>query len=161
MDRDMKTLLYNTETNTPGAIREGRYMVDGKIPELPSHIVELTIVENERPAISEDEKLSADWIIDLEKKEYRREYTVIKKTKEELTPRVITKAQGLLQLKRLGLYEQFKQGISSSTEEEQIIFESTKEWEYDNALVNKFVEAFGFSEDQKMDFFINANKIIV
>jgi len=157
----MKTLLYNIQTNQVGSIRQGEYLVDGKKPKLPSHIVELQVVEQERPSIPDTQKLSAEWVVDLENKEYRQEYTIYEKTKEEIAPHVITKAQGLLMLDQLGLYEQFITQIEGMTKREKIVFEATKEWEYDNALVNKFVEAFGFSEDQKMDFFIEASKIIV
>lgn len=156
-----QTILYNTHTSKLGQRFTPQYLVDGKPGKLPSHIIELAIVDNPRPETTETETAKSEWVVDVEQREYRREWTVRELTKKELSPKVITKAQGLLMLKQLGMYEDFKKNLASATEEEQIVFEATKEWEIDNALVSKMQINFGMTDDEKYDFFINASKIIV
>jgi hypothetical protein len=155
------TILYNTTTEKLGNRYDPQYLVDGKPGVLPDHIVELAIVDNPRPETTETQTVSQKWVIDIEQREYRQEWTVRELTKRELAPTVITKAQGLLMLKAIGLYDQFKADLASATEEEQIIFDATKEWDINNSLINKMQIAFGMSDDEKCDFFINASKIIV
>ena len=157
----MKTTLYNTTTSEAGVIRKEPYMVDGKPGILPDHLVELPAIETERPQITDTQKLKNSWVADLENMEYRQEWEVIEKTKEEMTPYVITKAQGLIQLEKMGLYDQLMTALDSMSKIDKIVFEATKEWERDNGLVDKMANLFGFDEEGKLDFFINAGKIIV
>src|SRR6056297_3561500 len=157
----MKTTIYNTTTSEAGAIRQEPYTVDGKPGILPDHLVELPVIETERPIITETQKLKNSWVADLENMEYRQEWQIIEKTKEEMTPYVITKAQGLIQLETMGLYDQLMTALDSMSKIDRIVFEATKEWERDNGLVDKMANLFGFDEDGKLDFFINAGKIIV
>ena len=155
------TILYNTTTEKLGQRFNPQYLVDGKPGILPNHIVELAIVETERPLTTETQTASQEWVIDTEQREYRQEWAVIELTKQELAPNVITKAQGLLMLKQLGMYEQFQLGMQSATEEEKIVFEATKEWNINNELITKMQSNFGMSDDEKYDFFINASKIVI
>lgn len=45
----VKTILFDTKLNKPvnGLIRDGKYMVDGTQPVLPSHIIELEVMERD------------------------------------------------------------------------------------------------------------------
>jgi hypothetical protein len=155
------TILYNTQENKLGQRFDPQYLVDGKPGKLPDHILELAIVDNPRPKITETQTASQEWVIDTEQLEYRQEWAVIELTKQELAPDVITKAQGLLMLKQLGLYEHFQLGMQSATEEEQIVFEATKEWNINNELIKKMQANFGMTDEGKYDFFINASKIVI
>ena len=157
----MRYTIYNTTTNEAGAIRQEPYTVDGKPGILPDHLVELPAIETERPQITDTQKLKNSWVADLENMEYRQGWEIIEKTKEEMTPYVITKAQGLIQLENMGLYDQLMTALDSMSKIDRIVFEATKEWERDNGLVDKMANLFGFDEDGKLDFFINAGKIIV
>jgi hypothetical protein len=47
------------------------------------------------------------------------------------------------------------------TKIERIVFDATKEWEQNNALISKMADALGLSHDQKLQFFIDAGKIVV
>ena len=129
--------------------------------QLPTNIIELAIVETEPPKKTDEQRLEQIWIVDEEQREYRQEWTVIDLTKEELTPSLITKAQGLILLHRMGMYEDVMSSLETFGVEEQIIFEATKEWELNNRLVGLMQLALGLTDDEKFDFFINASKIIV
>jgi len=155
------TILYNTTKDKLGNSYEPQYLVDGKPGKLPAEIIELAIVDNPRPQITDTQTAKSEWIIDVEQKEYRKEWTVRELTKRELAPTVITKAQGLLMLKQLGMYEQFQLGMQSATEEEKIVFEATKEWNINNELITKMQANFGMTDEEKYDFFINASKIVI
>lgn len=155
------TILYNTIEDKLGQRFNPQYLVDGKPGKLPSDIIELAIVDNPRPETTETQTVSQKWVIDIEQREYRQEWTVRELTKRELAPTVITKAQGLLMLKAIGLYDQFKADLASATEEEQIVFEATKEWNINNELIKKMQANFGMTDEEKYDFFINASKIVI
>ena len=153
----MKT-IYNKSTSKAGVFSQP-YMVDGNPGTLPSHLIELEVVEADRPEITDTQKVAVEWVADLDAKEYRQVWTVSDKTKQEMAPHMITKAQGLVQLYQMGLYEQVTDIIANQSEINKIVYESTNEWEYDNTLVGQMADALSFTEEQKMDFFINASKI--
>ena len=157
----MKTILYNTTDKKLGHRFTPQYLVDGVAGQLPNNIIELAIVETEPPTATNEQRIEETWIIDEEQREYRQEWNVIDLTKEELTPSLITKAQGLILLHRMGMYEEVMSSLSSFGVEEQIIFEATKEWELNNRLVGAMQAELGLTDDEKFDFFINASKIIV
>jgi hypothetical protein len=136
-------------------------MVDGKPGTLPAHIVELNVIETERPPVTDNEVLTADWVADLEAMEYRQVYSIREKTLEEMAPEMVTKAQGLIQLEAMGLYDTVIAMVAQMTKIEQIVFEATKEWEQDNALISKMADALGLSHEEKLQFFIDAGKIVV
>lgn len=157
----MKTILYNTTDKKLGHRFTPQYLVDGVAGQLPTNIIELAIVETEPPTATNEQRIEETWIIDEEQREYRQEWTVIDLTKEELTPSLITKAQGLILLHRMGMYEDVMSSLETFGVEEQIIFEATKEWELNNRLVGAMQAELGLTDDEKFDFFINASKIIV
>ena len=97
MDRNigiMKT-IYNTNTSKAGVFSQP-YTVDGIPGTLPSHLIELEVIEADRPEITDTQKVSVEWVADLDAKEYRQVWTVSDKTKQEMAPHMITKAQGLV-----------------------------------------------------------------
>lgn len=155
----MKTILYNTTDKKLGRRFTPQYLVDGKVGQLPNNIIELAIVEAEPPAATSEQRLEQVWIIDEEQREYRQQWAVIDLTKEELTPSLITKAQGLILLHRMGMYEEVMSSLETFGVEEQIIFEATKEWELNNRLVGVMQTALGLTDDEKFDFFVNASQI--
>ena len=157
----MKTILYNTTDKKLGHRFTPQYLVDGVAGQLPNNIIELAIVETEPPTATNEQRIEETWIIDEEQREYRQEWNVIDLTKEELTPSLITKAQGLILLHRMGMYEDVMSSLETFGVEEQIICEATKEWELNNRLVGLMQLALGLTDDEKFDFFINASQIIV
>ncbi len=80
----MKTILYNQLTNkTVGRIREGTFSgiwnsALSNVPGwLPDHIVELTVVQSEQPDYDPVvQRVSSQWIIDVEEKTYTQQWTV-------------------------------------------------------------------------------------
>jgi len=98
----MYTLLYNTATQTPGPIRNGRYLVDGKPSILPDDIVELEVEEDIIPSYNTaTQKLEcSDYFADLNDKKWKRTYTVVDKTQQELDD----EAANLLILQKEQLY---------------------------------------------------------
>ncbi|MFP4018899.1 MAG: hypothetical protein ACLFUH_06585 [Bacteroidales bacterium] len=80
----MRYVIYNTDTNEPGPFRKSPYLVDGKPGKLPSHKVELTVVEKDKPTVEDTEIAESKWVADLENKEYRKEWRVRDKTEKEL-----------------------------------------------------------------------------
>lgn len=80
----MKTVIYNTTTEEPGAIRSEPYTVDGQPGKLPDHLVELPVIYTERPSITDTQKRKSEWVVDLENMEYRQEWQVIDKTDYEI-----------------------------------------------------------------------------
>ena len=154
----MKTTIYNTTTEEAGVIRQEPYTVDGKPGILPDYLVELPVIEAEMPIITETQKLKNSWVADLENMEYRQEWEVIEKTKEEMAPYVITKAQGLIQLEKMGLYDQLMTALDSMSKIDKIVFEATKEWERDNGLVDKMANLFGFIKTGNWIFLLTQEK---
>ena len=153
----MKT-IYNKTTSKAGVFSQP-YTVDGNPGTLPSHLIELEVIETDRPMATSEQRLEQTWIVDEEQIEYRQEWQLIDLTKEELTPSLITKAQGLILLHRMGMYEDVMSSLSSFGVEEQIVFEATKEWELNNRLVGVMQMALGLTDDEKLDFFVNASQI--
>ena len=80
----MKTTIYNTTTEEAGVISPEPYMVDGKPGILPDNLIELPVIETQRPQITETQKLKSSWVADLENMEYRHEWQVIDLTNEEI-----------------------------------------------------------------------------
>ena len=79
------TRLYNTQTEQfiSREFHNG-YRVDGKKPELPDHIVELEIVIQQRPTITESDNIQQIRTIDLENKQVIVGWEVTPKSEEEL-----------------------------------------------------------------------------
>ena len=78
----MKTILYNTKTQEIiKHSNKGYYKVDGVRPNLPSYIVELIETEQVEPTnILKYQRLHWKRKVDLNKKEYRNEFTIIDET---------------------------------------------------------------------------------
>jgi len=83
----MKTIFYNTLTEELGKARATPYTVDGQPGILPENIIELEVIEAERPVISELETAAMEWVIDLPMNQYRQEWTVRDLTEEEIIQR--------------------------------------------------------------------------
>lgn len=83
---NMYTLLYNTITQTPGSIRNGRYLVDGKPGILPDGFVELEVAEDIIPSFnSATQKIETSaYFADLIENKWKRTHLVVDKTQEEL-----------------------------------------------------------------------------
>lgn len=93
----MKTLLYNTETETVGKIREGRYIVDGKTGVYPSNYVELVLYEPPNPQFdSSTQKLEfSAYYADIPNLLWTRDKIVIDKTAEEIAEQEAEYQKGL------------------------------------------------------------------
>lgn len=155
------TILYDTQTAKLGPRFNPSYIVDGKPGQLPDYIIELAIVEAPRPVTAQNEAATSEWTIDTDQREYRQEWTIRQLSKEEMAPTVITKAQGLIMLEQMGLFDRLMTTVEGMTKIEKIVFEATKEWEIDNALIGKMQVAFSMSDDEKYDFFIAASQIVI
>ena len=81
----MRTRLYNTITQQflSREFQNG-YRVDGKKPELPEHIVELEIVIQQRPTITESDNIQQIRTIDLVNNRVVVGWQVTPKSEEEL-----------------------------------------------------------------------------
>lgn len=83
----MTTTLYDTNTKQLiGGFRDGPYLVDGKPPELPSNIVELTVIVPSTPqynSVTQYLKYS-DFAADLDNKLWTQTITVFDKTPAEI-----------------------------------------------------------------------------
>jgi hypothetical protein len=90
----MKTILYNTETNKPiTGYLEGGYKVDGKPQAVELPIVELEVISTVTPEITAVQKLSSEWVVDMEEGAYRLVWTVMDKTEQEIIADIEQAAQ--------------------------------------------------------------------
>lgn len=82
----MKTLLYNTITNTAGNIRDGRYIVDGKTGQYPPEYVELIVREPDVPNYNNStQRLKySEYFADIQNLFWTRTITVEDKSQEEI-----------------------------------------------------------------------------
>lgn len=82
----MITLLYNLDTQTPGELRQGRYIVDGKTGMFPSNYVELVYQTPETPTFDEaTQKIEySSYYADLDNLLWTRNINVLQKTQEEI-----------------------------------------------------------------------------
>lgn len=83
----MTTTLYDTDTKQLiGGFRDGPYLVDGKPPELPSNIVELTVVVPTLPTYDKKTQYLqyTDYQADLVNKTWTQFITVADKTPEQI-----------------------------------------------------------------------------
>ena len=61
----MITILYNTETNKPiSGYLQGGYTVDGKPQSVELPIVELEVITQAAPEITDTQKRSSEWVVD-------------------------------------------------------------------------------------------------
>ncbi len=88
----MKTILFNTQTNkTVDRIREGSFTgiynsaMSKKSGWTPKHIVELTVVQTEKPQYDPVVKRAThQWVVDVEEKTYTLTWTVQDIPQEEI-----------------------------------------------------------------------------
>lgn len=87
----MKTVLYNTTVNTIiGNVRNGLYndIYDSRISTelgvLPTHIIQLEVIESTLEYNPAAQIAVSQFVIDLELKQYRQEWTITDKTAFEL-----------------------------------------------------------------------------
>lgn len=80
----MKQVLYNSNTEKVSTFYQNGYPI--AIPEHEQgYIHVLNVIEPEPPAYNPaTQKLTSDWVIDLDNNEYVRVYTVIDKSEQEL-----------------------------------------------------------------------------
>lgn len=82
----MKTVLYNTEKQTSKRYANG-YTVDGilqPLGQLAESIWHLKLIENERPEITETQKLTMKWLVDFENDRYTQIWEVEDNTPYEI-----------------------------------------------------------------------------
>lgn len=73
----MKTILFNTQANIPiGNIRNGRYLVDGQIPELPEYVKELTVEYSQHEYDPLTQKASQYWDADLIEMKWKQVWVI-------------------------------------------------------------------------------------
>ena len=157
------TILYNTTTEKLGQRYDPQYLVDGKPGKLPDHIVELAIVETERPLTTETQTASQEWVIDTEQREYRHEWTVRELITEEIRAKYsrITKLQGLLMCENLGIYDTLQSTLQLADKSTMIAFENALYWDRESPLIVSLGQELGMTDQQLDDFFYNASKIEV
>ena len=153
------TILYNTQTAKTGQRFNPQYLVDGQPGTLPDYLIELAIVEAERPQTLENEVATSDWIVDTEQREYRQEWTVRELTKEEIAPATITRVQGLVQLELMGKTAGLNALIAAMPAVHQIAFNSVTYWDRNTELLRNIADQLGFTDDDLLNFFISASKI--
>ena len=161
------TRLYDIQLQDfISGIYQNGYLVDGLKPELPDHIIEVEIITNGLPSFNYDtQKISVEWVLDVENKTYTNVYTITDKTPEEIrlatVPQTITKAQAKLHLVALGLFSQVEEMVLQSTEEDKIYWKEWNDWRRDSEIINRFAPyIWPVDTEQNLDnFFINASKI--
>jgi len=162
----MKTILYNTDTQEfEGAIRQGRYKVDGKIPTLPNNIVELTIVNEPTPPYdNKTQKIISEEIIDLDNKEWRKTKTVVDKTSAEieeerqkiLVNHPLKTYKVKIALANHGLLDTVNNITGQVTPLAKILWEESDMVIRNCKETNELREAAGISPEQLDDIFIEA-----
>lgn len=103
---NMKTILYDVNTEKVIGTFSNGYTIDGQTPSLPGNLYELAVIENPRPEFdSALQYTTRVRVADLEAKEWKWEYTIHDKTEEQLqqefessVPRTVTKRQIMLAL---------------------------------------------------------------
>jgi len=83
----MKTIFYNTLTEELGKSMATPYTVDGQPGILPENIIELEVIESDRPVITDTQTAAFQWVVDTELKQYRQEWTIRDLTDEEIAHR--------------------------------------------------------------------------
>ena len=157
----MKTIFYNTLTEELGKSMATPYTVDGQPGILPDNIIELEVIEAERPVISELETAAMEWVIDLPMNQYRQEWTVRNLTEEEIraTYSRITRLQGMLLCEQLGYYDTVVEKMKLAPIATQIAFENAVTWEIRNSLITEFAAMLGLSDEEVDEFFKAASQI--
>lgn len=166
-----KTVLYNIITQKVLSIHDKGYYVDGKKSELPSNIVELAFIENERPAYDITKNVEETFTVDLEAKTFTQSYTVTDKTEEQIhadklsQSSEITATQLKVQLALEDITDTQIYGVIDNLELEDQRIKARIGYDYgntfkrDNALVNLVSSAFGKTEKEMDDIFIAAKQI--
>lgn len=83
----MKTVLYDIQQDKVISKEfDGGYYVDGKKPQLPTNIIELTVLNNTIPSYdSETQKLTGgNWVADLINYTYHKDWEVVDLTPYEI-----------------------------------------------------------------------------
>jgi len=157
----MKTIFYNTTTAKLGKSRATPYTVDGQPGILPDNIIELEVIEAERPVISEMETAAMEWVIDLPMNQYRQEWTIRDLTDEEIraTYSRITRLQGMLLCVQLNYYDTVVEQMKLAPIATQIAFENAVTWEIGNSLITEFAAMLGLSDEEVDEFFKTASQI--
>jgi hypothetical protein len=161
------TRLYDIQLQEfISGIYHNGYLVDGLKPQLPDHIIEVEIITTDLPSFNnETEKVSVEWVLDIDNKTYTNVYTITEKTTEEIreatVPKFISKAQAKLHLLKLGIFAQVEEMIVQSTEEDKIYWKEWNVWTRDSDIINRFAPYIWPEEtEENLDnFFINASKI--
>ena len=156
----MKYTIYNIITGKIGSVGE-KYLVDGQQGILPEHLIELEVIEVDRPEITDTQIISINWNIDIENKQYIQEYIIRDKTAEELKKEYsrITRLQGLLLLNQMGYYETIVEQMKLADNQTQIAWNNAVTWEIDNSLIINFAQTLNLSDEEIFQFFKTASQI--
>jgi len=88
------TILYNTQSQQVLGYYPDGYKVNGKpSPTYDNDVVELTVVNAEKPEHTENQKVSSTWTADLQAKTWTQTWEVIDKTEAEIIADINTKAE--------------------------------------------------------------------
>lgn len=71
-------------------------------------------------------------------------------------PRVVSKAQGLLELYERGLLAQIETYMTTASIPEQIAWKNIQQFEYDSPMLNTLLGTFGLTQADKDQLFVSA-----
>lgn len=111
----MITILFNTETNKPiSNYLNGGYTVDGNPQAVSAPIMELEVLTTAKPEILDTQKISSEWVADLEAKQYVLTWYVTNKTDEEIIEELNQQAE---QVEEQVKDEEYQKLIDTKVEE--------------------------------------------
>ena len=117
---------------------------------------------NERPVINPETHKLIKGGIEVLNNQAVQQYNEIPLTEQEikarkkaLVPSTITRLQGEMKLKLMGLYDTVMAKISENPDH-QFVFERTSTWSRNGQLIAQMSQALNLTEDFVDDFFINA-----
>jgi ribosomal protein L14E/L6E/L27E len=88
------TILYNTQSQQVLGYYPDGYLVNGKpSPTYDDDVVELTVVNAEKPEYTETQKVSSTWTADLQAKTWTQSWQVVDKTEAEIIAAINAKAE--------------------------------------------------------------------
>lgn len=76
-------------------------------------------------------------------------------------PRVVSKAQGLLELYERGLLEQIETYMATAPVQEKLAWNNIQQFEYDSPMLNSLLSVFNLTSEDKDQLFISAAKRVI
>lgn len=165
------TILYDKTAQQVLSYHPNGYWVDGQKPELPSNIVELEVIYDNKPEPTSTQKVVENWV--ATETQWVQSFSLVDKTEQELEddriaaiPPHITRRQlkiGMLTILNINpdTIETMISQIEDETERKiaLINWNDSGFIEIDHPMVLSFATELNLTQRQLEDFFTEANKI--